>query len=169
MASRLINITGGRELALALKELPDKLHRSIMRKAMRAGARVIADEAKAKVPVQFGDLKRSVRVSTDSKRGEVTARAIAGNKKAFYANWVEFGTVGHEITARKGKKLRFTARDGKLVETNRVLHPGARAQPYMRPALDTKGEAAVKKVADVVRMNLNERGINTPDRGSDDS
>jgi HK97 gp10 family phage protein len=167
--SRLINITGGRELALALKELPSKIERSIMRKAMRAGARVIANEAKSNVPVQDGDLKRSIRVSTTSKRGQVEAKAVAGNKKAYYANWVEFGTIGHEIAARPGKVLRFKAADGKIVETQRVLHPGARAKPFMRPALDTKADVAVKAVADTVRRNLNERGLNSVGGGSDDS
>jgi hypothetical protein len=55
------------------------------------------------------------------------------------------------------------------VETQRVLHPGARAKPFMRPALDTKADVAVKAVADTVRRNLNERGLNSVGGGSDDS
>jgi HK97 gp10 family phage protein len=166
--ARNINITGGEALAKALKELPTKIERNIMRSAMRKGARVIANEAKANVPVDDGDLKRSIRVTTRSQKGEVTATAVAGNKRAFYANWVEFGTVGHMINAKPGKLLKFTARDGKVIETPRVLHPGARAKPFMRPALDNKADEAVKAVARQVRAKLNERGINTPDNGGDD-
>lgn len=48
-----------------------------------------------------------------------------------YAPHVEFGTGPHEIT---GDPLVFEGRDGELVFTDRVMHPGTPAQPFMRPA-----------------------------------
>lgn len=167
--AKYLNISGGEALAKALKTLPARIERNIMRSAMRAGARVLANEAKANVPIKEGDLRRSIRVTTNTRKGEVTARAVAGNRKeAFYAHMVEFGTVGHMIHAKPGKMLRFTARDGKTVETLRVLHPGARARPFMRPALDSKSNQAVAAIANHVRKRLTDNGINTPDLGSDD-
>ncbi len=142
-----INVTGGKQLAQFLQSLPLKIEKNIMRAALRAGARVIADEAKKNVPVQLGDLKRSIRTGSNAKKGRVEATAKAGNKKAYYYRFVEFGTAAHIIKAGKNKqKLVFTARDGKKVEIPQVNHPGAKAKPYMRPALDSKGNEAVVAV-----------------------
>ncbi len=166
--AKLLNITGGEALAKALRELPVKIEKNILRSAMRAGARVIANEAKGNVPVEDGDLKRSIRVSTNTRKGEVTAKAVAGGKKVYYAHFVEFGTVGHIISAKSGSVLRFTTRDGKYHERTSVNHPGARAKPFLRPALDSKAQQAVRAVAKQIAAKLTERGIDTPDLGSDD-
>lgn len=158
-----INIVGGKELAEFLQQLPVRIEKNIMRAALRAGARVIADEAKINVPTQLGDLKRSIRTGSNAKKGQVEAYARAGNKKAFYYRFVEFGTAAHIIKAGKNKKvLVFTARDGNKVVKEQVLHPGAVAKPYMRPALDAKGDAAIRAVTNKIKERLTKEGINVP-------
>lgn len=158
-----INISGGRQLAQFLQTLPLKIERNIMRAALRSGARVIANEAKQQVPVQLGDLKKSIRTGSNRTKGGVTAYARAGNKKAYYYRFVEFGTAAHIIKAGKNKqKLVFTAKDGKKVEATQVNHPGAVAKPYMRPALDAKANDAVAAVAKKIRERLTEHGLQTP-------
>jgi HK97 gp10 family phage protein len=156
-------IKGGKELSIALKGLPLKIERNIMRSALVSGARIIADEAKANVPVKLGRLKKSVRVSSRSKRGMVEAKAKAGGKKAFYANFVEFGTAAHAITASAGKLLAFTSKSGKKIVIKSVYHTGAVSKPFMRPAFDAKSAAAINAVAKKVKSRLTEEGINTPD------
>jgi HK97 gp10 family phage protein len=157
-----VNITGGKQLAEFLQTLPLKLERNIMRAALRAGARVIANEAKLNVPVQDGDLKRSIRTGSNAKKGRVEAYAKAGDKKAWYYRFVEFGTAAHIIKGKNGNMLKFTSRDGKSIAVPQVSHTGAIAKPYMRPALDTKGDEAVVAVTNKIRERLTKEGINTP-------
>jgi HK97 gp10 family phage protein len=156
-----INIRGGKELGQFLQSLPLKIEKNIMRAALRSGARVIANEAKKNVAVQDGDLKRSIRTGSNAKKGRVEAYAKAGDKKAWYYRFVEFGTAAHIIKGRNGGMLRFMAKDGKSIQTPQVSHPGAIAKPYMRPALDTKGNDAVIAVTNKIRERLTQEGINT--------
>jgi HK97 gp10 family phage protein len=154
------NITGGKELAQLLQQLPTKLEKNIMRGALRAGAQVIAKEAKLNVPVQDGDLKATVRVSTNAKRGRVEAKAKAGGKKAWYAAIVEFGATPHIINAKNGKMLKFKAKDGRNIKIAQVFHTGFIAKPYLRPALDSKAGESIVATGNYIRQRLNEQGIN---------
>jgi HK97 gp10 family phage protein len=150
-------IKGGRELAEFLAQLPAKIEKNIMRAALRAGANEFKAEAKANVPVDDGDLRDSIRVSTRSKGGTVYASVKAGNKKAWYWHFVEFGTQPHIIKAKKAGSLQFGGTFAKS-----VMHPGAKPKPFMRPALDAKSGAAVAAVAAKVRERLTKEGINVP-------
>lgn len=159
-----VDILGGKALAKALSELPLKIERNIMRSALRAGASVIAAEARRNVPTDTQELKRSIRTSSNSKRGMVEANAVVGNrktKKGWYATFVEFGTAPHLIRAGKNKPvLSFRDRNGVWHRALEVNHTGAKAKPFMRPAFDTKGDEAVKAVADKIRERLTDQNIN---------
>jgi HK97 gp10 family phage protein len=177
------NIIGGRQLYEFLQALPVKIERNILRAGLRAGAVVIRDAAREKVPVKLGALRKSIRVTVGSKRGIVTASVKAGNKDAFYWRFVEYGTKAHLIKVSIGEmpiNYRLTAKRGKLTymsmtTVNRnilkigntfvgpvVSHPGAKPSPFMRPALDEKGDAAVRAVVEKIRERLTKEGINVP-------
>lgn len=157
-----LNILGAKELAKALNALPLKIERNIMRAALRAGAAVIAEEARNNVSNVSGELKATIRTSSNSKKGMVEANAVVGRKKkGWYATFVEFGTAPHIIRAGKNKPaLSFRDRNGIWRRVVEVNHTGAVAKPFMRPAFDTKGEAAVQAVADKIRERLTEQNIN---------
>ena len=157
MANDLFKLRGGPELQKMLNTLPAKIEKNIMRSALRAGARVIANEAKANVPVGDGDLKRSIKVSTGGKRGNVYAKVKAGDQKAWYYRFVEFGTAAHTIQPKNKKALFF---NGGFAHS--VVHPGAKAKPFMRPALDSKSGEAIQAVGEQIRKRLNKAGIETP-------
>ena len=144
-----LHVSGLSELDKLLKELPAKIEGNIMRGAMRAGAKVFADRAKQMVPVKSGQLRDSIKVSTRSKRGRVSATVRAGGKKAFYAHMVEFGTARHFIKPRKRKSLFFAGLAREVVD-----HPGASPKPFMRPALDGGQVEAVNAAADYIRKRL---------------
>ena len=148
MANEL-HVSGLSELDKLLKELPARIEGNIMRGAMRAGAKVFADRAKQMVPVKSGQLRDSIKVSTRSKRGRVSATVRAGGKKAFYAHMVEFGTARHFIKPRKRKSLFFAGIAREVVD-----HPGASPKPFMRPALDGGQVEAVNAAADYIRKRL---------------
>lgn len=144
-----LHVSGLSELDRLLKELPAKIEGNIMRGAVRAGAKVMEARAKELVPVDDGDLRDSIKVSTKSKRGRVSATVRAGGKKAFYAHMVEFGTARHFIKPRKRKSLFFAGLAREVVD-----HPGASPKPFMRPALDSGQAEAVNAAADYIRKRL---------------
>jgi HK97 gp10 family phage protein len=159
MATDNENIRGGRELDAFLQTLSAKVEKNIMRSALRQGANVFRDDVRANIDAQglrdSGDLRRSVKVSTNSKGGTVTSSLRVGNKKAFYAHMLEFGVQAH--STKKGASVR----SGRNPSAN--PHPGFAAKPFMRPTLDTKVPAAILAVTAQIRKKLTLAGINTPD------
>ena len=156
MATTLTKFKGGKELQDYLNQLPAKIERNVMRSALRQGANVIRAEAQATVPVGKGDLRKSIKVKTRSKRGQVSATI---ETKDFKAHWIEFGTQPHEIKPSKtGGVLAFGDTIAKSVN-----HPGTQPQPFMQPAVDSKTSEAVLAVGEQIRKVLaTKHGINTP-------
>lgn len=73
-----------------------------------------------------GDLKRSIRAELAESlrdRMQTVWRVVAGDEKAFYARFVEFGTAA----GRRGERV---ARSGGGTRQVQRTHPGTPAQPY---------------------------------------
>ena len=106
--SATLTISGSRELARKLEELPKRVHRKVLSQAMRAAARVVQARAKALAPVDTGLLKRSLKIRAirRNRRGNVgvtlSTRAVDFGP-AFYGSFVEYGT-------RKLRGRRFIKR-----------------------------------------------------------
>jgi len=150
------NIKGGAELQAFLDQLPAKMEANIMRSAMRQGANVIRDEIKQNVPVSSGDLRDSIKVSSGSRNGVVKATVRVGNRKAWYAHLIEYtGAAAHTISAKGKGMLSFGGFFGKSVQ-----HPGMKAKPFIRPALDSRANDAIAAVGDQVRKRLTKEGLN---------
>jgi HK97 gp10 family phage protein len=150
-------IVGGREIDAWLQQLPVKVERNVLRSALRAGVNEFRDEARLRVPVDEGDLKDSIRTTTRSKRGTVYASVKAGGKKAPHWHWVEFGVAAHKIKAKPEHALSFGG-----VTVREVDHPGARPQPFFRPAWDSRARAALVAIAAKARERLTRENINIP-------
>lgn len=156
-----VEIRGLAELHKTLQELPAKIERNVLRGGLRAGAKVIETEAHRLCPeapptldgikrgARRGELKRSIRVTLRASKSTVRAKVTAGNKVAWYAHLVEFGTARHWIKPKNRKSL-FVAGFFKEV----IDHPGARPKPFMRPAFDGKWRAAIDAMASYVRDRL---------------
>jgi len=101
------------------------------RAAMEKGADELVDMMKRFVPVDDGDLRDSIgwtwgaapkgsvvlaESGADSRGLKITI--YAGNEKAYYARWVEFGTAPH-------------VNGGQFPGTQ---NPGSRAQPFFFPS-----------------------------------
>lgn len=157
MANNDETISGGRELDAFMQQLSVKVERNILRSALRAGANVIKDEAKANVPVKTGALRKSLTVTTGSKGGTVTAKLKSRGKVAPHAMLVEYGTKPHKIRPRNAGGLTV---GGHVVAE--VDHPGSRAKPFLRPAFDGKSGAAISAVAGKIRERLTAEGLNSP-------
>lgn len=136
-----IELKGVDELRQALRALPWRIAKNVLRGAVRAGAAVVAAEAKRRVPVRRGFLMRSIKISTRAKGGMVTASVKAGGKGARHAHLVELGTKPHLIPRRGFKAAP-------------IRHPGAKAKPYMRPAFESKVQAAIAAIIEYAERRL---------------
>ena len=165
-----VNVAGLKELDEAMKQLSDKLQRNVLRAALRAGSKEIADEAKRLVPVKTGRLRDTIRVTSRVIKGVPTAKVVAGGaskgkrKGAFYAPMIEFGTNAHIIRSKTGGTLSFNG-----VKVFEVQHPGAQKKPFMRPASDARAQAAVQRFAEYLRSRLTKEGIELPDPVPEDN
>lgn len=172
----LVHVKGLSGLNAFLQQLPVKMETNVMRSALREGAKPIAEEARRRVHSISGRLAKSIRISTRSRRGTVTAKVIAGGRDsrkqvirnasgrvkvaydtAFYAQWVEFGTKAHRIVA-KGKGALILG--GRYVKS--IKHPGSQPKPFLRPALDSKARQAVVAAAQYIKQRLaSKNGLDT--------
>lgn len=150
-------ITGGRELDEMLRTLSVKVEKNILRSALRAGGVEFRKEAKAIVAVEDGDLARSIRVTTRTRKGTIYVSVKAGGKRAPHWHFVEFGTRPHRIMSQGEGGLRI---GGSYVGA--VDHPGARPFPFMRPTFDSKAQAALIAIAKQIRKRLTIEGLNVP-------
>lgn len=148
-------ISGIKELGEALQKFPVKIERNVLRGAIRAGVKEIALQARANAPERTGTLKKSIKYGAGVRGGLVKGRARTGVP---YGHLVEFGTKAHLIVAKPGGYMRI---GGRLVKS--VMHPGARAKPFMTPAFDSRKGAAVRAVGDYIRRRLATKyGIDIP-------
>lgn len=144
------DIKGAQEIERILKQMPIKYERRIAKNALRAAARVIRNEAKRRVPVDTGNLKKSISVVT--LPGRIPAVAVTNKRgkgeknDGWYAHLVEFGTKPHS-TAKGGRKAGLSALDARV-------HPGTPARPFLRPALDNKSAEAIQIIADATGKAL---------------
>lgn len=149
------HVRGLREIGRFLDELPPQVERSILRGGVRAGGVVIMRRAETLVAVESGDLRRSLRVSTRARGGVVTATVIAGNAIAYYAQMAEYGTQAHDIKPKRREALKVGG-----LYFSRVSHPGAKEQPFMRPAMDGEQQNALLAVGLYARARLTKAGLN---------
>lgn len=102
MASIKFEIDGLRELNNALKLLDDKMQKSISRKAVTAGAKVIRAAARANAPVKTGKLKKSIQSLRDKResRKGLEVRAVS----VFRVPGVHENTPANVRAGKVGKK-----------------------------------------------------------------
>ena len=112
-----------------------QVKKRILKKAIRAGTKVIVSDVKSKVPILSGALKRSISTKVDSlKDGSVT-----------------YGIIG----PRSG----FTARiRNRIVKPSRYAHfleLGYHARPFLLPAWQSGKGTYLATVQNVVLEELN--------------
>lgn len=111
-------------LQKALRELPSQMRKSSHRAAATAGAKALADRARALAPVRTGALRASIKTTAGKSR--TGAAGVVYFKGAIYriAHLVEFGTA----------------------------HSAAR--PFIRPAIQQAFEASIGRAADALAKHL---------------
>lgn len=120
MADFDIEVKGLAELEQALLQLADPAVRRVLRKGMRRGAIVVRNDARARVRVARGRLRKAIRTRERSDEQGWIRIAVEVPKSAFYGKFGEYGT-------------------SKMA-----------AWPFMRPAAESKTEEAVATMRDAV-------------------
>jgi len=126
------NITGGKELAKALRDLGPRVGRKHLRAATSKGAAVIKKKARELAPVDTGEMRKDIQQKREKtagdhiasysvytrsgKRSRLSGKARNVDKDSFYWKFVEFGTAKME------------------------------AQPFMEPAYQSEKENAVDEI-----------------------
>jgi HK97 gp10 family phage protein len=154
--------------------------KAMMRKAMRAGSAPIRKRAKATTPRDTGNLHASIAVKVKQYPSGVTVGIVGPRAKftrtrtrkgvkrkevidAFYAHMVEGGTKPHQIPKRptQAKTLSFISGGGTRFRKV-VMHPGAKAQPFIQKAADRSEKLAAaafaKKLGEELRKEAVKRG-----------
>jgi len=129
-------IIGMDPLIRKLKVLPE-VAREQIRAAMAKEADEIVALMKRLVQVDDGDLQKSIGWTWGNKvpkgamavatkgKGDLSITIFAGNEKAYYARWIEFGTQSHDIPGAPDW-VRPMLEHG-------VTHPGSKAFPFFYP------------------------------------
>jgi hypothetical protein len=184
---------GGEATKRYIEQLPKLLVERVLPGAARAGAKVIAAEAKSTLGGRQADagsggkvlIADSVKVRSRKREGLIVARVLLSGPGAYVGRWLEYGTKGHFITLDAKARQGMTARrantrirdgdtalrgtlmiNGKPVGTT-VYHPGASERPFLRPALDTKQTEAVAAAQAYITRRVRRSGIIGDDEGDE--
>ncbi len=168
-----------RDLRRKMEALGVRVATNVVRRGLLAGAGLIRDDARLRVPTRTGALKKAIIAETDRK-GSTRERLVAnvkiapksfsvtpkGKAKAVSAKVQKARgkrTVRGEIYPRAyahlveyGTRAHHVGKGSKLSKgkgSGRV-HPGTAPRPFLRPAYDSKSGEALKTVERVIRAEL---------------
>jgi len=121
-------------------KLPEKVFEKAVGKAANKAMRITVKAARRNVPVETGQLKKSIGIRIKKYRQSGIVFAAVGPRKGYkdattgrnpanYAHLVEYGTAPHKETSEGGFKI------GNFFVGKTIDHPGARPKPFLRPAL----------------------------------
>lgn len=173
-------VKGLKEVLDMLSQLGPKIERQALTSGMRAGGNVVRDEARMRAPKRTGRMAKAIVTGSPRKNqdGTFSVRVYVDERKpnGFLGWFHEYGVAPHLVTVQDEEKPTRTLRSGRVEQwsmkfINRavkggslvigqnfvgpvVQHPGHRAHPFMRPALDAKQTEVVNairaKIIDVV-------------------
>lgn len=144
-----LQITGDKELVKNLEALRTKDVLRIVRPAFKAGAAVVARDAKRRVPKRTGFLKKAIKAI--AARRDASALVVMNRA---VANPAEMRSVsGTRGRVRRPYRPAYIAR---IVERGAHLKNGGKvaAQPFLVPALEAKRQQALDKIAAVIRKRF---------------
>lgn len=153
-----VRVEGLKELNESLADLSRATAGNVLKRAVGAGAAVIAEDALTRAPVDRGRLRANILVSkpkiiTPGKAAYARAmqetgdRAIAA-QAARNANR-EAGGTGRAAVSHAGPAKGVG--QGILQEFGTAHHP---PQPFMRPAWDARGEDAAREIGNVLKEEI---------------
>jgi hypothetical protein len=169
-------LKGGVALDQLLASLPAHMERNILRGALKAGAEEYAEGARENC--RSDEVRDTIKVSSRSEPGIVSAKVQTKGPGAFKAPWLEHGTDPHFISVddelsggRTVSRINRLAKEpdsshslviGGEFAGSTVFHPGAKSHPFMRPAVDTREAEAIAAISNHIATKLTKEGLNSP-------
>lgn len=121
-----LKIRGQREIIRCLSLVEDRVAKKALRKAALAGARVVVEAAKVRVPIRTGKLHDHIVAEAVNVEPDHVEVNIGPDKEAFYGMFLELGT-------------------SKMA-----------ARPFLRPALDENQEQVEQAIWDKLGRAIRE-------------
>ena len=116
-----------------------------LKKVVSDTANDIANSAKSNIKVnsyKTGALYNSVNITNTGYEAIIKADAK-------HAPYIELGTKPHMIYPKSASVLKFNIK-GKTVFSSKVRHPGTKAKPFLKPAVDENTEKFIKRIEEVL-------------------
>lgn len=137
---KTVKFEGGRELERALAEIAKKATaKAVVRRALIAAAKPMAEMAQSGAPVAEGDLQASVSVGTKlSKRQAKLHRKMFKNDKAAVEVFVGAGPLSSAHNQEFGNEHHA-------------------AQPFMRPAFDAEAKPTIDRVGEQMWVEIDKQ------------
>jgi len=141
-----VEIKGLKEIGEKLAEMPKRVRNKHLRRIMNWGSEIVRRDVEARAPkgsrarpdigwMAFIEADGGPRLSENivtkvviHQSGDATATVGIDYKKVAHGHLVEFGTRAHWIPVGKG----------------RVLHPGSKPHPFVRPAYVAKARESLE-------------------------
>ena len=155
-----VKLRGIREIREAFEQLPRKINRKILNDGLIAGARLVRDEAKARVPLlKFPDPRRL----RGALQRAIHAGRVRPEGRAAATVWIRVRPL------TKGQISRFKkARAKKGMKVAGALNPNdpfywrfvefgtskMAAWPFLRPAFEARKYAMVDRAMDIFRLRV---------------
>ena len=161
-------VKGLKELDAYLSAFPAKMQKQAYRSALVAAAAPIRDEARLLAPKRTGAMAKSIKTGSarQNQDGTFQVSIRLTGPHAFLGVMHEYGVAPHliartgkgegRVAIRKASEGPGTVQNGVMkigddFVSGIISHPGHRAHPFMRPALDAKADEAVKAFAGKIR------------------
>ena len=124
------------DLLKALKQFPQNIQKNVITGAIRAGCKPILNEAKANIPIDSGNLKKSMGIIKRKSRDKTKVRFSVtprrgGKYDGFYAHMIEFGTS--KMTAQPFMRPAYENQDDQSINA---------AKEYLAKRIDKEVEKA---------------------------
>lgn len=154
-AGTKVTAKGMDELLKNLSILPAKIQRNVLRGAVRKAATVLLKEARTRVPVDENILKRSLAVvqhKRNPNEPNIIAFSIGPNSRKIHKLQAMHYIVKKWMISKKtGHRYSTHYNYGGHIELGNSKMP---AQPYLRPAFESKGDESIEVVKDYMRKRL---------------
>jgi len=132
-----IAVLGSRSLQKRFDRFEKNVQKKIVRQALRAAARPMLVAAKAKVPVDTGRLKKSLRLRALKQRRGIFGVQVRTGTRAELGMWIGDKTGYYPASVEWG-------------------HGSVPARPYLRPAFDETRDEALRILKAYLRRAIKE-------------
>lgn len=165
----MVTVRGTSAVKAYIADTPKKMA-SVLRGAAKAGAAVIADEAKSRVASDEVRDGIATKVTADGSRSVAKVFVKPGWARSV-GIWLEYGTAPHFITvddSQRGgmsvNRINTKTKEGTLVIGGQfvgktVHHPGAHPHPFLRVSLDIKGAEAIATAQTYINSRIGAAGV----------